>query len=62
MRIAAVEGRCLPRIDPDTGHSMPGRYAGRNPDGTAIPGGEEVPWCSDYVRAVARGDLAEVTS
>lgn len=61
LRVFAVEGRMLPRLDP-TGRGNLMRngalFVGRDAKGAPLPDGEEIPALPDYARALQRGDLA----
>lgn len=64
LRVYAVDDRKFPLIDADgvmrVGPKGQLYYAGRDRrTGEPLPGGELVPFHMDYVRAVARGDLAD---
>lgn len=56
LRIHAVEDRRVALVD-DGGHTRKGRYAGRDPQGSALPDGELVADHDHYRRHGRRGDL-----
>lgn len=56
LHVMAVGDLLSPRFDAD-GRPIPGRFAGRAADRTALPDGEEIPDCADARRAIAVGDL-----
>lgn len=56
LRIHAVEDRRVMLLD-DSGRVRPGRCAGRDVSGAALPEGDLVPDLDHYRRAARRGDL-----
>jgi hypothetical protein len=56
LLIHAVDDRRVMLLR-DDGHVRPGRYAGRDAAGVALPEGETVPDLDHYRRAARRGDL-----
>jgi len=56
LRIYAVEDRRVPLLS-DTGSVRPGRYAGRDASGAALPEGDVTPDHVHYRRAASRGDI-----
>ena len=59
LHIEAVDGRRVSLLD-DSGRVRPGRCAGRDASGAALPEGEIVPDLDHYRRAARRGDITIV--
>lgn len=65
LRVRAVGGGALPLVDPETGATLRGRFAGRakhptNPmlaPGEPLEQGESLPAIPYYLKAVEQGDL-----